>query len=179
MLFGVHNHYNNNSNTIGDFNAPHLCCLISEVPVRLTDQGIVIFNLDKMLDLNEKIKLANGLHIGLKKKYGYGLSFATSGLSDCCIESELSPFYKAMKEIASPIITIYAGSKLFDDEWIGVPEDLKVDHIVNSFETTASEIVTILAPSPEDKIQPPEGWATYERMLRKLYMGAKQKALAL
>lgn len=175
MLFGVHNHYNNNSDGIGALKHPCGYPIFSESPVRVTDQGFVVFNLSKRLDLDEKIRLAALLDAKLKTEFGTGLSFATCAASLCTKETELSPFYQRMKtEINPETVTIFATSK-FEDRWIGCPVDLCVDHLVNNgnHQQVVNEIVGILSPSEADMTTPPEGWRDFESKLERLFAAAK------
>ncbi len=179
MKFGVHNHYNNNFSSIGVFNRARFICTISEYDVGLTDAGLTIFNLGKRLELDEKLALADLLNKALVKKFGVGLSFATCGSSDCVEEWELAPYYAHMKAINPEITTIYTSSKFpRDDKWISCPDDLVVDHIVDSWArdpATAEIITSIVSPSDADKLEPAEGWQSFEDTLENIFTAALEE----
>lgn len=179
IKFGVHNHYNNNSDSIGDFKHPSYFCLIGEIPVRVTDQGLVVFNLGKRLDIQEKVVLAIALDDLLKQKFNVGLSFATCGLSDCVSENELQPYYNAMKGINPNMITVYTDVKFPSDDELKAPQGVTVDHIVDKWAhnpDTATIIAGIVNPNGEGKTEPQEGWQAFERTLENLFERAEELA---
>ncbi len=184
MLFGVHNHYNNNAGRIGNFNHPAGKLNFSFMPVRIADQGLVIFNLDCDLAFDKKLELAAHLDVALKREFGRGLSFATCALSDCTREEDLAPFYSYMKEINPDIVTIYATYKNSDGAWTisrhfvkELEEGRLMEYIVDQFGETASEVVEILRPSALDKAVPPQGWESFEEKLKEIFAAA-QKAVS-
>lgn len=177
IKFGVHNHYTNNADSIGYFTHPTSPVSIGEVSVRLTDQGIVIFNLPNRLGIKEKIDLASALDSLLKQKFGVGLSFATCGPSDTVRKNELQPYYNAMKVINPNIITIFSSTKFNpEDDWAGCPKNLKVDYFVDYLASNpgpATIISDIVNPNGEGKTEPPEGWVEFEELLRSLFKTAR------
>ncbi len=176
MRFGVHSHYNNNSVAIGRWNHPTMSFLITELPVRITDQGLMIFSLDKKLNVNDKLRVASELDKALKAQFGRGISFATSGYSDCLRQSELTPFYEGMKGIDPDIITIYATGKN-NNAWLACPADLKADHVINMRDNPVRAIVSILKPSEADRAEPEEGWSEFEDTVRGIFQNAQYLAL--
>jgi hypothetical protein len=185
MIFGVHNHYNNNADTAGNFTNPASGTTMAEIDVRLTDQGLVIFNLNKRLKLEEKLRLADALNGVLQKEYGTGISFATCGFSDCLQQNELIPYYSAIKKLNPSIVTTYTTNKRpfsESEEWIAYPKGLKVDHVVEfsyiEGRKTADQLVAILKPTDNDKAPPSQGWGQFYRELQTIFSEAKSMALS-
>jgi hypothetical protein len=177
MIFGVHNHYNNNSEKLGHFRHPASLFSMGEMKVRVTDQGLTIFQLDRTLSLAGKIKVARALDAALKKEFGTGLGFATCSSSDCFREDDLAPYYESMKAINSSMATIYTTGRI-GGKWIALPDNLAVDHVLpSSRDSTAAEIVKILGPSENDRHEPAEGWSAFEKQLEKILMQANNSAL--
>lgn len=189
MIYGVHNYYNNNASSIGRFNDCGNTALFPELEVRVTDQGLTIFNLAKERRFSEKLKIARTLDAALEDVLGSRLSFATCGASDCLQEFELVPYYNAMKEINPDIVTIYATWRKFRgtprgdgsvaELWGACPDDLQVDYIfdMNGGKPASESVVEILRPGEEDRSEPPEGWRAFERKLNKMYARVVESVL--
>ena len=179
MKFGVHNHYNNNSAEIGDFSSPDGVPFIGECSIRVTNQGVTIFNLPKHNSLEEKLQLAVLLHARLLKKFGEGLSFATCAFSDCYNSSEMAPYYQGVKDISAEITTIYnacgALTETEKEDFKGVP----IDYLLEIGYQAEIKIVEIIDPDENDRAEPAEGWKAFEGQLDTIYEECLEQVCSL
>lgn len=181
IKFGVHNHYNNNADGTGDWFSPEGTPLISELEVRVTNKGIVIFNLKKTLDIEEKVTLAKELNVELRKQFGHGLSFAMSAFSDGFSEDEWPPFINAMKEINPAITTIFSTQSYEDgNDWIEIPDN--TDHTVNQWGATpvADAIAEIVNKGMDERESAPNmDWTQFTKQVNQIFNNALAKTQSL
>lgn len=181
MIFGVHNHYNNNADSIGNLESPHERWMPGELPVRITNKGITMFTLNKMLGIEGKLSLAAALDKNLKKTFGQGLGLATCGVSDCLLDFEMKPYYEGIKAVNPEIVTIFSAyatwtDKPEDREWINLPDRKNIDHVFEASQKAWGSIVAIMKPSVQDRTEPAEGWFAYQDLLENIYKRALMEA---
>lgn len=177
MKFGIHNGFNNNAAGLGRFLHPDGYHLMSSLPVRLTDKGFAIISLDDTLPTEQKVALVGALDLNLMADFGTGLSFVTSGASDCMGADGVLSVFAAAKTLSPSITTIFAASK-GKNNWIGCPNGLIVDHIVDRWARnpdTAEVITQILQPSENDKTPPQNGWTALQEKIEKILANAIRK----
>ena len=175
MLFGIHNHYEGNA--ISGFQSPHNSVLFDEALIRITDQGLVIFNLGKQLSLDEKLRLASSLDRILKRELNTRLSFTTCGMSDDLDEQETANYFRLIKKINPAIVTLYATyMSRMSKERLMCPTDPAIDHILDQGSDLMKQMLAVLKPSTVAKATPPEGWDAFEVKLRKIFEKARADA---
>lgn len=164
MLFGVNNHYNNNSTVLGAFDHACLPFLFPEASVLVTNRGLTIFNLDKTCSVASKLNMARSVNDFLLKTFGNGLSFAVCASEMCVPAHELVPFFDGIRRIAQPMTTVYIASRECDGN-AAFRDDLRVDHTLDPYENIADRLVSILNPTAQDKAEPSGGWEAFEARL--------------
>ena len=160
MKFVAHNHYNNNSSGVGsDLESPPSAFSVTESPVRISTQGVVIFNLRREHSPEEKADLFRELDQRLKAEFGQGFALATSSDSDCAIPRELQAFYKAVKEANPDTKTL----------WSGPHRKPEGADIYTRHDVTMGELVTLTGATAADKAEPEEGWRDFDWRLEDMY----------
>jgi len=168
MRFGVSNRYDDffyAGNDHAKFNHPEGFYLHGNAPLRMTDQGIVIFNLGKDLALPQKLALASNLDVLLERELDTKLSFALSNRPSG-LNQELVEYFHHMKKLNPDITTILKTVSLAG-KWQGHTTEAPIDHVFNQTDAALAErIIKTLKPRPIEKSD--RDWAVFEGKIIKL-----------
>ena len=183
LIFGVHNWYHNGG-SLGDtidYDVQGMW-VPAEIPVKISQNNVVVFNLHEHLRVEQKLELARALNEFLKAEFGTKLSFATTQRCDCFRAHEQPAYFDGIKAMDPAITTIYFDYEMpeggfHSDKWD--PTGPSVDYKLPQ-KDPANKLLDIVNPAGDgmqfsSRNEPAEGWDAFRAKLKRAYNDALYK----